>query len=47
MCVVSNGHSWLNGGRDGGGGWYACVTKPGGGRMSGDAGALPKCEVIH
>ena len=34
--------SWV--GRDGGGGWHACGTKPGAiGHMSGDAGALPEC----
>ena len=27
MCVVSHGHGGLGGGRDGGGGWYACGTK--------------------
>ena len=30
----------LDGGRDGGGEWYACGTISGGGRMSGDAVAL-------
>ena len=29
-----------------GGGWYTCGTNGGGG-MSGDAGALPECDVIH
>ena len=43
MVVVSHGYGGLGGGRDGGGGWYACGTC----RMSGDAGALPVCEVIH
>ena len=49
MCVVSHGYDALSGGRDEGGGWYACRTKPGGevGRMSGDAGTLPECKVIH
>ena len=26
MCVVSYGYGGLGGGRDGGGGWYACGT---------------------
>ena len=43
MGVVS--HSYC-GCRDGCGGWYACRTKAGGfGRVSRNAGALPKCEV--
>ena len=46
MCVVIHDYGWFVGGRDGGGGWYACGIKPGG-RMPGDAGALPECEVIH
>ena len=29
MCVVGHGYGGLGGGRDKGGGWYACVTKPG------------------
>ena len=38
MCAVSHGCGGLGVGRDGGGGWYACRSKPeGGGRMSGDA----------
>ena len=28
MCVVSNGYGGFGGGRDGGGRWYACRTKP-------------------
>ena len=28
ICVVYHGYSRLDGGRDGGGGWYACGTKP-------------------
>ena len=48
--VVSHSYGGL-GGRAGGGGLYSCGTKPGGGggvsRMSGKAGALPECEVIH
>ena len=41
MSVVSNGYGVLVGGWDGGGGWYACGTKPMGfGRMSVNAGAL-------
>ena len=48
MYVVSHGYGGLCGGRDGGGGWYACGTKPRGFcRMPGDAGAFPKCEVIQ
>ena len=31
MCVVSHGNCGLGGGRVGGGGWYACGTKSGGG----------------
>ena len=46
MCVISHGYGGLCGDRDGGGGWYACGTN-GVGCMSGDAGALPMCEVIH
>ena len=30
VCVVSHGYGGLGGGRDGGGGWYSCGTKPGG-----------------
>ena len=26
MCVVCHGYGGLGGGRDGGGGWYACET---------------------
>ena len=48
MRVVSNGYGGLGGGNDGGGGWYACVTKPGRvGHMSEDAGALSECELTH
>ena len=49
MHVCScHGDGGLGGGMDGGGGWYVCVTKPGGvGWMSGDAGALPECQMIH
>ena len=28
MCVVSHGYGCLGDVRDGGGGWYACGTKP-------------------
>ena len=28
MCVGSHGYCGLVGGRDGGGGWYSCETKP-------------------
>ena len=38
-----HGYGGLDGGRDGVGALYACGTKPGGIRMSGDAGAFPKC----
>ena len=34
MGVVSNGNGELGCGRDEGGGWQACRTKPGDGRMS-------------
>ena len=44
VCVVSQGNGGFG---DGGGGWDACWTKPGVGRMLGDAGALPECEAIH
>ena len=45
MCVVSHGYGGFGGGRDGGGGLYACGTKhKGAGRISGNAGALS--EVI-
>ena len=45
-CVVSRSYGGLGGDRDGGGGWLACGTQPGGlCRMSWDAGELPKCEV--
>ena len=30
MYVVSHGYDGLGGGRDRGGGWYACGAKPGG-----------------
>ena len=46
MRVVSHSYGGLSGSRDGRDCWYACGTKPEGvGRMSGDAGALPVCEV--
>ena len=45
MCVVSHGYGELVGGRDGGGGWYACGTKRGWiGRLSGDAGDIPSAR---
>ena len=47
MCVVSHGFDGLGGASDGGGGLYACETRPGDGCMSGDAGAFQECEVIH
>ena len=28
MVVIIHGYGWFGGGRDGGGGWYACGTKP-------------------
>ena len=46
MCVVDHGYGGLGGDRDGGGGWYSCRTKPGGGRISVDDDALPEYEVI-
>ena len=47
-CVVSHGYGGLGGGRDGGGGWYVCDTKPRFAvRMSRDAGAFTDWEVIH
>ena len=30
MCIVSHSYGWKGGGRDGGGDWYACRTRPGG-----------------
>ena len=47
MCIVGHGYGGLGEGRDESGGLCACVTKPGVGHMSGDAGALLQCEVIH
>ena len=47
MCVVLNAHGGMGGNRDGDGGWYVCGTKPGGSRMTGDAGALPEYKVIQ
>ena len=45
MCVVGHGYGGLGGGRDGGGGWYACGTKTGWVVcMSGDVRALPKVQ---
>ena len=44
--VVSHGYGWLCGGRDRGGGWHACVTKPEVvGCMSVDTGELREFEV--
>ena len=44
--VVSHSHGGYGWGRDGGGDWQACGTKPEGvDRMSGDVGALRDCEV--
>ena len=55
MYMVSHGHGELGGGRDGGGRWYACGskprrlvacgTKPRGSSHVGDAGTCPVCEV--
>ena len=46
MGIVSHCYGVFGGGRNGDGGYLACGTMTGGaGRMSGDAGALPKCEV--
>ena len=47
MCLVSHSYGGLGVERDVGGGWYACGTKPGVGRMLRDAGALLECKVIH
>ena len=47
MCIVSHVYGRFDGGRDGGGGWYAFGKRPGVCHMSGDAGTFPKCEVIH
>ena len=47
MCVVSHGYGGFGCGRDVGGGWYACWTKPCGLSRVGDAGELRECEVIH
>ena len=44
MCVVSHGYGGLGGGRDGGGGRYACGTKPRGWLH---VAAFQECEVIH
>ena len=47
MYALSHGYGRFGGGRDGGGVGCACGTKSGGaGRMSGDTGALPVCEVM-
>ena len=46
MCVVSHGYGGLGGaGVEVVDGMHA--GQRGVGRMSGDAGALPECEVIH
>ena len=46
MAVVSHSYGGLCAGMDGDGGYQAYGTKPGGvGRMSGDTGAHPECEV--
>ena len=45
MGVVSHGYGEFGGARDGGDGWYAFWTKPGGSHVW-DAGALPDCEVM-
>ena len=47
MCVVIHGYGEFGVGGDGGGGCFACGTRPGGDRMSGDAGAFLECDVIH
>ena len=43
--LVTVGTLVLFWGQDAGGGWYACRTMTG--RVTGDAGALPECEMIH
>ena len=40
MCEVGHGYGGLSGGRDGGGGWYAFVTRSGGWEHVG------RCHVI-
>ena len=48
MLVVGHGYGWLGVGSDGGFGCYACGIKQGCvGHMSGDAGGLLECRVIH
>ena len=48
MCIVIRGYCGLGRGKDGGGGWDADRYKAKAvGRVSGDAGALPECEVMH
>ena len=47
MSVVSHGYGGLGGCREGGGGGRHAGQSRGVGRMSGDAGAYPECEVIH
>ena len=46
MGAVSHSYGWFGEGRDGGGGWQACRTKPGGDDCrSGDVVALSACEL--
>ena len=45
MSVVCQGHSWLGGGRDGGGDGMQAGQSLGVGRMSGDAGEHTECSV--
>ena len=48
MGVVNHSYSGFGRGSDGSGGCYSCGTKPEEvGHMSGDAGALHGCKVIH
>ena len=46
MGVDSHSYGWFAGGMDGGGVCCACGMKPGDvGRMTGDAGELPECDM--
>ena len=45
MCVISHGYGGFGGDRDGDG-MHAGESQRVG-CMSGDAGVIPKCEVIH
>ena len=47
MGAVSHCYGWLGGDKDGEGGLLAKDKANGAGRLSGDAGALLDCKVIH